>query len=172
MSLIQGTGDQTLPTVKLMQYHVSGGFLGGANGKESACQCRRHQFSHLVVSDSLQPHGLQYAKLPSPSPTPRACSNSCPSSQWCHPIIASSVIPFSSCLQSSPASGSLPMSQFFVSGGQSIGASASASVLPMNTFIHRTNRFLFLQRLLVCCELSLSSPYHVSVTKMRRESFH
>ena len=81
------------------------------------------QFSHSVVSNSLQPHGLQHARLPCPSPTPRTCSNSCPSSQWCHPAISCSVVPFSSCLQSFPASGSFPMSQFFTSGGQSIGAS-------------------------------------------------
>ena len=91
------------------------------------------QFSHSVVSDSLQPHGLQHTRLPYPSPTPEACSNSCPSSQWCHPSISSSVVPFSSCLQSFPASGSFQMSQFFTSGGQSIGVSASASVLPMNS---------------------------------------
>ena len=90
------------------------------------------QFSHSVVSDSLRPHGLQYARLPCPSPTPRACSNSCPSSQWCHPTISSSVVPFSSCLQSFPASGSFPMSNFFASGGHSTGVSASASVLPVN----------------------------------------
>ena len=90
------------------------------------------QFSCSVVSDSLQPHGLQHARLPCPSPTPRTCSNSCPSSRCCHPTISSSVVPFSFCLQSFPASGSLPMSQFFTSGGRSIGASASASVLPMN----------------------------------------
>ena len=84
------------------------------------------------MSDSLRPHGLQHARLPCPLPTPRACSNSCPSSQWCHPIISSSVVPFSSCLQSFPASGSFLMSQFFTSGGQSIGVSASALVLPMN----------------------------------------
>ena len=90
------------------------------------------QFSRSVVSDSLHPHGLQHARLPCPSPTPRACSNSCPSSQWCPPTISSSVIPFSSCPQSFPASGSFPMSQPFTSGGQSIGVSASASVLPMN----------------------------------------
>ena len=89
-------------------------------------------FSHSVVSDSLWPHGLQHATLPCPSPTPRACSHSCPSSQWCHPTISSSVIPFSSCFQSFPAPGSFPMSQFFASGGQSIGASASAAVFPMN----------------------------------------
>ena len=90
------------------------------------------QFSHSVVSDSLRPHGLQHARLPCPSPTPRVYSNSCPSSQWCYPTISSSVVPFSTCLQSFPASGSFPMSQFFASSGQSIGLSASASVLPMN----------------------------------------
>ena len=91
------------------------------------------QFSHSVVIDSLWPHGLQHARPPCPSPTPTAYSNSCPSSQWCHPTISSSVVPFSSCLQSFPASGSFPMSQFFTSGGQSIGVSASTSVPPMNT---------------------------------------
>ena len=90
------------------------------------------QSSRSVMSDSLQPHGLQPAWLPCPSPTPWAYSNSCPSSQWCHPTISSSVIPLSSCLQSFPASGSFQMSQFFASGGQSIGVSASALVLPMN----------------------------------------
>ena len=94
---------------------------------------RSVQFSLSVVSDSLQPHGLQHARLPCPSPTPTACSNSCPSSQWCHPTISSSVVPLSSCLQSFPASGSFPVSQFFPSGGQSIGVLASASVVPMNT---------------------------------------
>ena len=89
-------------------------------------------FSHSVMSNSLQPHGLQHARLPCPSPTPRACSNSCPLSWWCHPTISSSVIPFSSSLQSFPASGSFPISQFFTSSGQSIGASASVSVLPVN----------------------------------------
>ena len=89
-------------------------------------------FSCSVVSDSLQPHGLQHTRPPCPSPSPRVYSNSYPLSQWCHPTISSSVVPFSSCLQSFPASGSFPMSQFFTSGGQSIGISASASVLPMN----------------------------------------
>ena len=89
------------------------------------------QFSHSVVSNSLWPHGLQNTRLPYPSPTPIACSNSCPSNRWCHPTILSSVNPFS-CLQSFPASGSFQMSQFFSSGDQSIGASASASVPPMN----------------------------------------
>ena len=91
------------------------------------------QFSHSVVSDSLWAHGLQHARPLCSSPTPRVYSNSCPLSQWCHPTISSSVIPFSSCLQSFPASGSFPMGQFFSSGGQSIGVSASATVLPMNT---------------------------------------
>ena len=89
-------------------------------------------FSCSVVSSSLWPHGLQHIKLPCPSLFPGACSNLCPSSQWCHPTISSSHAPFSSCLQSFPASGSFPVSQFFASGGQSIGASASASILPMN----------------------------------------
>ena len=91
------------------------------------------QFSCSVVSNCLQPHELQHVRLPCPSPTPRACWNSCPSSQWCHPTISSSAVPFFSCLQSFPASGSFPMNHFFASGGQSIRVSASASVLPMNT---------------------------------------
>ena len=90
------------------------------------------QFSGSVMSDSLQPHGLQQARLPCPSPTSGACSNSCPLSQWYHPTILSSFISFSSYIQSFPASGSSQMSQFFASGGQSTGASASASILPMN----------------------------------------
>ena len=88
-------------------------------------------FSCSVMSDSLWLHGLQHARLPCPSPSPRACSNSCPLSQWCHPSILSSVIPFS-CLQSFPASRSFLTSLFFTSGGQSIGVSASASILTMN----------------------------------------
>ena len=91
-----------------------------------------NQFSYLVMSNSLQPHGMQHARLPCPSPTPGAHSNSCPLSRWCYPTISSSVVPFSSCLQSFPASGSFPMSQFFTSGGQRIRASASGSVLPVN----------------------------------------
>ena len=90
------------------------------------------QLSCSVVSSSLWTHGLQHSCLPCPSPTPGACSNSCPSSRWCHPTISSSVIPFSFCLQSFPASGCFPMSPFFISGSQSIGVSASTSVLPMN----------------------------------------
>ena len=91
------------------------------------------QFSHSVVSDSLWPHELQHARPPCPSPTPRAYPNSCSLSQWCHPTILSSVVPFSSCLQSFPTSGSFQLSQLFISGGQNIGASASTSVLPMNS---------------------------------------
>ena len=94
--------------------------------------CSFNQFSHSVVSNSLRPHGLQHTSFPCPSPTPGARSNSRPLSQWCHPTISSSVVPFSSCLQSFPASGSFPMSQFFTSGSQSIRVSASASVLPMS----------------------------------------
>ena len=90
------------------------------------------QFSPSVVSDSLWPHGLQHARPPCPLPTPRACSNSCPSSQWCHPTISSSEVPFSSCLQSFLASASFLRSMFFTPGGQNIGVSDSASVLPMN----------------------------------------
>ena len=84
------------------------------------------------MSDSLRPHGLQHTRLPCPLPAPEAYSNSCPSSQWCHPIISFSVAPFSSCLQSFPASGSFSMSQLFASGSRSTGASALASILPMN----------------------------------------
>ena len=91
------------------------------------------QFSHSVVSDSLQHHEPQHARPPCPSPTPGVYSNSCSLSQWCHPTISSSVIPFSSCLQSFPASGSFQMSQLFVSDGQSIGVLASTSVPPMNS---------------------------------------
>ena len=90
------------------------------------------QLSPWDMSNSSQPHGPQHARLPCPSPAPRVYPNSCPLSQWCHPTISYSVIPFSSRLQSFPESGPFPMSQFFASGGQSIGVSASASVLPMN----------------------------------------
>ena len=102
---------------------------------ESVCVCvciYMFQFSRSVVSDSFWPHEPQHTRSPCPSPTTRVYSNSCPLSQWCHPTISSSVVPFSSCLQSFPASGSFQMSQFSASGGQSIGVSASASVLPMN----------------------------------------
>ena len=99
--------------------------------KESSMTCSV-QFSSSVVSDSLQPHELQHARPPCPSPTPRVHPNSCPSSWWGYPAISSSIVPFSSYLQSFQASGSFQMSQFFASGGQSMGVSASASVLPVN----------------------------------------
>ena len=108
----------------------------GIYGKERwpAARCISSvQFSHSVVSDSLWPHGLQHARPPCPSPTLGVYSDSSPLSQWCHPTISSSVVPFFSCPQSFPASGSFQMSQFFTSGVQSIGLSASTSGLPMNT---------------------------------------
>ena len=111
-------------------------FFAGSTELDSASElwvCQPSvQFSHSVVSKSLRPYGLQHARLPYPSPTPGAYSHSCSSSQWGNPIISSSVVPFSSHLQSFPASGSFS-SQLFASGGQSIGVSASASVLPMNS---------------------------------------
>jgi len=122
-------------------------------------------FSSSVVSDSLRPHGLQHIRLPCPSASPRDCSKSCPLSQWCYLTISSSVTPFFSCPQSFPASGSFPTSQFFASGGQSIAASASASVLPMSIqgWFHteppgksRMNYFCYL------LSLSSSSFNHVS----------
>ena len=109
--------------------------LGSLNQDQfggSSVQFSSVQFSRLVLSDSLRPHGLQHARLPCLSPTPRACLNSCPSSLWCHPTISCSAVPFSSFLQSFLSSGSFLKSQFFTSGGQSTGVSASASVLPMN----------------------------------------
>ena len=93
------------------------------------------EFSHSVVSDSLQPHGLQHARLPCPSLSPRICSNSCPSSQWCYLTISSSAALFSFCLWSFPASGSIPLSRLFASGGQSIGALFSASVLQLSILL-------------------------------------
>ena len=115
-----------------------------SHGSESCCACvfttsppwptaaQVALLSHSVVSDSLWLHELQHTRLSCPLPPPGVYSNSCTLSQWCHPTISSSVVPFSSCFQSFPASGSLPMIWLFVSGGQSIGTSASASVLPMN----------------------------------------
>ena len=91
------------------------------------------QFSHSVMTDSLRPHELQHARPPCPSPAPRVHPNPCPLSQWYHPAISTSVVPFSSCPQSFPASRSFQMSQLFTSGGKSVGVSASSSVLPMNT---------------------------------------
>ena len=95
-------------------------------------QFSKIQLNCSVMSNSLWPHGLQHARLPCPSPTCEVCLNPCQLSWWCHPTISSSVIPLSSCPQSFSTSGSFPMSQFFIPGGQSIGASASVSVLPMN----------------------------------------
>ena len=120
-------------------YHWSVSFRSDGSFQSSVVDACVHleyssvQFSHSVVSDSLRPHELQHARPPCPSPTPGVYSNPCPSSRWCHPAISSSVVPFSSFPQSLPASGSFPMSQLFAWGGQSIGVSASASVLPINT---------------------------------------
>ena len=100
--------------------------------KEPLFKSSSVQFSHIAVSNSLWPHGLQHTRTPCPSPTPRVHPNPCPSNRWCHPAISSSVFPFSSHLQSFSASGSFPQSQFFTSGGQSIEVSAATSVLPMN----------------------------------------
>ena len=127
-------GDLPNPGVKpesLMIPALAGGFFTTSTTWE-APRHSNSQFIHSVVSNSLRPHRLQHTRLPCPSPTPGACSNSCPSNQWCHTTISSSVVPFSSCLQSFPASGSFPVSQFFASGGQSIRVSALALVLPMN----------------------------------------
>ena len=119
----------TLLPIRMLFPRVNENFLHPSDENkqmiEISHQLHSVQFIHSVVSDSLWPHGLQHARLPCSSPTPGACSNSCPLNQWCHPTISSSVIPFSSCPQSFPASGSFPMSQFFASGGQNIGASAS-----------------------------------------------
>ena len=120
------------------------------------------QFSRSVMSDSLRPHGLQHISLPCPSPTPGPYSNSCPSSQWCHPTISSSIIPFSSCLQSFLASGSFPMSQFFTSGSESIGVSASASMNILDfQWIFRTD---FLQDWLVWSPWSPRDSQESSLT--------
>ena len=112
--------------------HTQEGFPGGSVVKNPPANAGVSQFSRLVMSNSLRTHGLQHMRPPCPSPTPGACSNSCLSSQWCHPTISSSVIPLSSHLQSFPASGSVQMSQFFTSDGQSIRVSASTSVFPMS----------------------------------------
>ena len=129
------------------------------NGKKSV------QFSRSVMSDSLRPHGLHHARLPCPSPTPGSYSNSCPSSRWCHPTISSSVVPFFSCLQSFPASGSFPMSHLFTSHGQSIGVSASASVLPMNI------QDWFLLRLTGLISLQSKRLSRVSNTTVQKHQF-
>ena len=116
------------------------------------------QLSHSVVFNCLQPHVLQHTRLPCPSPTPRAYSNSCPSSRWCHPIISFSTVPFSFHFQSFLALGSFPLSQFIASGGQSIGISASASVLPVN------NQDWFLLELTSWISLSLKDSQESSPT--------
>ena len=108
-------------------------FFSSAWGLRNFSPCKSVQFSFSVMSESLQPHKLQHARPPCPSSTPGVNTNSCPLSQWCHPTISSSVVPFSSCIQSFPISGSFQMSQLFTSGGQNIGVSALTSVLPMNT---------------------------------------
>ena len=105
-------------------------FLGLSTWLAGSCFLSSVQFSRSVMSDSLQPHELQHARLPCPSPTPRVHSNSHPLSQWCHPAISSSVVPFSSCPQFLPASEPFPMSQLFAWGGQNTGVSASASFPP------------------------------------------
>ena len=112
---------------------MSSNIFSGPFSLSSPCQFISVQFSYSVMSDSLRPHESQHARLPCPSPIPGVYPNLCASSQWCLPAISSSVVPFSSCPQSLPASGSFPMSQLFAWDGQSIGVSAVASVLPMNT---------------------------------------
>ena len=120
---------------KILQYEKEGDifwWISSCVTQETTLPFISVQFSCSVMSDSLQPHELQQARRPCPSPTPGVYPNSCPLSRSCHPTISSSVVPFSSCPQSFPASRSFQMSQLFASGGQSIGVSASASVLPMN----------------------------------------
>ena len=121
---------QKLESPKLQVHEVRGTVWG--HGSDPVWGPTQFSSSLSVMSDSLRLNGLQHARPPCPSPTPRVYSNSCPLSQWCHPTISYSAVPFSSCPQSLPASGSFQMSQFLTSGGQSIGASASALVLPMN----------------------------------------
>ena len=115
-----------------METFIIGGSIKATNEKQESGVNRYEMIASIRAVQLLRCVRLCDTRPPCPSPTPGVHSNSCPSSRWCHPSISSSVVPFSSCLQSFPASGSLLMSQFFVSGGQSIGASASASVLPMN----------------------------------------
>ena len=125
------------------------------------------QFSHSVMSDSLWPHGLQHTRPPCPSPTPRAYSNSHPSSRWCHPTISSSVVPFSSCLQSFPASGSFPVSQFFASGSQSF----SFSISPFNEYSGLTSfRMHWLDLLAVQGTLKSLLQHHSSKASIFQHS--
>ena len=126
-------GDLPDPGIEPMSPALRGRFFTTSATREALCfTFQSVQLSFSVMSDSLRPHGLQHARLPHPSLSLRVCSNSCPLNQWCHPTISSSVTPISSCLQSCPTSGSFPVNRLFASGGQSIEASASASVLPMN----------------------------------------
>ena len=131
------------------------------------CMIRVHsvQFSHSVMSNSLWPHGLQHTRLPCPSPTPGACSNSCPSSWWCHPTISFSVIPFSSCLQSFPTSGSFPISQLFTSGGFSFSISPSNEYSGLISF-----RMDWLDLLAVQGTLKSLLQYHSSNASILRRS--
>ena len=128
------------------------------------------QFSRSVMSDSLWPHESQHARSPGPSPTPGVYSNSYPSSRWCHPIISSSVVPFSSCPQSLPASGSFPMSQLFAWRNQSTGVSASASVLPMNAQDWSPlgwTSWISLQLLIVReIQIKTTMRYHLTLVRM------
>ena len=124
-------GPPIIPLAVLRTTHCP--FLSASHSSSRIQSSFHVQFSRSVMSDSLRPHELQHARPPCPSQTPGAYSNSCPLSWWCHPAISSSVVPFSSCPQSLPPSGSFPMSQLFAWGSQSIGVSASASVLPINT---------------------------------------
>ena len=129
------------------------------------------------MSDSLGPHGLQHTRPPCPSPTPRAYSNLCLLSRWCHPTISSSVVPFSSCLQSFPASGSFPMNQLFAPGGQRIGVSASASVLPVNIhdwFPLGWTGWITKVHPGCCtfCELGTNAWRHVSISYHHTERLH
>ena len=119
------------PVVKTPGFHCQGARDPWTGSKIPVCQVTSVQVSHSVMSDSLQPRGLQHARPSCPLVTPRVYSNSCPLSRWCHPTVSSSVVPFSSCFQVFPASGSFQVSQFFSSGGQSIRVSASTSVLPV-----------------------------------------
>ena len=128
------------------------------------------QFSHSVVSYSLWPHGPQHTRPPCPSPTPRVHPNPCPFSQWCHPTISSSVIPFSFCPQSFPASGSFPLSQLFASDGQSIRVSSLASVLPMNTQDWSPLRIDWLDLLAVQGTLKSLLQHHNSKASILRRS--
>jgi len=136
-----GTNEEQLQTFSEQTMDPVGEENSEANNLEILCSTyflflssiSSVQFSHSVVSNSLWPHEPQHARPPCPLPTPGIYPNPCPLSRWCHPTISSSVVPFPSCPQSFPASGSFQMSQLFSSGGQSIGVSASTSVLPMNT---------------------------------------